>query len=219
MSRRLLAAVAAAALTAGLSACGEGGDGPVTTPPPKVDVGQGDGASDGGGDSPSDGGGEADDGGSTEASPDIPAPDPADFPGMDEQTPEGAEQAFKYFWAVAIWGHQTGDAGPLREVSSEDCEPCAEMRKDIEEIGDKRAYWSSTSVEDVTSNRNDPVGDFEYVFSYTFTVAAHTEPSLDGESSSEIPERKMGAAGALVWDGDRWKVADVSSAEADSEES
>lgn len=220
MSRRLLAAVAAAALTFGLAACGEGGDGPVTTPPPKIDVGQGDGASDGGGDAPSDGGGEADDGdGSTEAAPDIPAPDPADFPGMDEQTPEGAEQAFKYFWAVAIWGHQTGDAGPLREVSSEDCEPCAEMRKDIEEIGDKRAYWSSTSVEHVTSNRNDPVGDFEYVFSYTFTVAAHTEPSLDGESSSEIPERKMGAAGALVWDGDRWKVADVSSAEADSEES
>ena len=93
MPRRLLSAAAACTLLLGLAACGEGGDGPVTTPPPTIDIS---GPSDGGGDdgAASDGGG---DDASPSAAPEVPAPDPADYPGMDENTPEGAEQAFRYY--------------------------------------------------------------------------------------------------------------------------
>src|SRR5699024_1215455 len=92
MSRRLLSAVAVAALTVGLAACG-GGDDEADEPPPQIDISTSD-ASDGGGDpAPSDGGGdEAGQTGQPEPTadaPDIPAPDPADYAGMDEQTPEG----------------------------------------------------------------------------------------------------------------------------------
>lgn len=230
MSRRLLATVAAAALTVGLAACGEGEGGTVTTPPPSIDTGQDDGASDAGGEEPSDaGGGEpsdaggADDAGSgdgtAEAAPDIPAPDPADFPGMDEQTPEGAEQAFKYYWAVVLWGHQTGDSEPLAAVSAEECASCAEIVEDIDEIDEHSAYWSAAELTDVASSRNDPVGEYEYVFSYTFIVGAHSEPALDGGGTLEVPETTFGAAGALYWNGSRWVVADVSSAESDAGQS
>ena len=117
MSRRLLAAVAVTALTLGLASCGDGGENAVTTPPPKIDIGQ----SDDGGAEPSDDGGaeQSDSEGAGEgedspaAAPDIPAPDPADYPGMDQETPEGAEQAFKLFWAVILWAHQTGDSSVL----------------------------------------------------------------------------------------------------------
>lgn len=224
MSRRLLAAAATAALTFGIAACGEDGEGPVTTPPPSIDIGQDGDASDGGGDAPSDGGGDSDGTGdvevdSAEAAPDIPAPDPADFPGMDQQTPEGAEQAFKYFWAVAIWAHQSGDSALLKELSAEGCGACAEMATDIDEIDDKSAYWSATKVTDVASSRNDPVGEFEYVFSYTFVISAHSEPSLDGGELRDVPEARIGAAGAMIWLESRWQVANVSSAESDAEES
>src|SRR5699024_10334539 len=124
MPRRLLPALATLGLVLGLAACGDGGDGPVTTPPPDL----GNGASDGGGSQgdPSDGGGETEpDDGETEetevAAPDVPAPDPADYPGMDEETPEGAEQAFRYYIAVVYWGYQTGDTETLETLHTENC--------------------------------------------------------------------------------------------------
>lgn len=38
----------------------------------------------------------------TAQAPDIPAPDPADFTGMDENTPKGAEQAYRYYIALSL---------------------------------------------------------------------------------------------------------------------
>src|SRR5690625_6346354 len=85
MPRRILPALAAAVLALGAAACGHGGDGPVTTPPPAL----GSDASDGGGSDPdpSDGGG-AETEEPTAAAPDIPAPDPADYPRPEEHTSE-----------------------------------------------------------------------------------------------------------------------------------
>src|SRR5690625_5731156 len=99
MPRQILPALAAAVLALGAAACGHGGDGPVTTPPPAL----GSDASDGGGSDPdpSDGGG-AETEEPTAAAPDIPAPDPADYPGMDAETPEGAEQALRYYIAERL---------------------------------------------------------------------------------------------------------------------
>lgn len=117
MRRRLLAATATAALSLGLVACGDDSEGPVTEAPPSLGIGgsDGGGASDDGGEA-SDGGG-SDDGGDATGSEGensaaeeagIPAPDPADYPGMDENTAEGAEQFTRYFIAVMTWGYQSG---------------------------------------------------------------------------------------------------------------
>ncbi|MGO1257804.1 MAG: DUF6318 family protein, partial [Brachybacterium sp.] len=118
MPRRLLSAAAAGALLLGLASCGDGEEGPVTTAPPSINI---DAPSDGGGDTePSDGGGaETDE--PTAAAPDIPPPDPAEYAGMDEQTPEGAEQAFRYYIATLTWARLTGDLGTLNSLSSFDC--------------------------------------------------------------------------------------------------
>src|SRR5690606_39964594 len=220
MSRRLLAAVAAAALTFGLAACGEGGDGPVTTPPPKIDVGQGDGASDGGGDAPSDGGGEADDGdGSTEAAPDIPAPDPADFPGMDEQTPEGAEQAFKYFWAVAMSGYQGADAAELSRMSDPNCGNCTELLSEIDDLQETGDVWSRVDISDVSLGSEEGTGGYDAIVDYVFILAAPDEPGAGEQDGTSVEESKFATSGGLVWDGGSWKVVDFSAGpqESDSE--
>lgn len=78
MHRRLLSAAATSTLLLGLSACSEPTDGPVTTPPPSIDIGA---PSDGGGDAePSDGDGEKTAEPTAEA-PDIPPPDPRTMQG------------------------------------------------------------------------------------------------------------------------------------------
>lgn len=205
MSQRFLSGMAVVALTMGLAACNGGSEGPVTTPPPEIDIGQ----SDGGGAEPSDGGGEAD--GSTEAAPDIPAPDPADYPGMDEETPEGAEQAFKYFWAVAIGGFQGGDHRELALMSGESCKNCSALIGQLQDLKDRGEYWSGFTTAEVDLAAEDGGQDYDYIVEYSFVIPEHTEPSSDGGESEEWEAITYSARGGIVWDSGRWKVVDFSS--------
>jgi len=222
MSQRFLSGVAVVALTMGLAACNGGSEGPVTTPPPEIDIGQSDNGgaepSEGGGgevdggdtnaDGASDGGGDGD--GSTEAAPDIPAPDPADYPGMDEETPEGAEQAFKYFWAVALWGHQTGQSDELATLGADECGSCGSMVDDIEDIKSSGSYWSSADLEDVAIEEDGSWEDFDSVVTYSFTIDEHVEPAADGGAATEVPKQGVTAVGALAWEDSSWLVVDLS---------
>lgn len=216
MSRRLLATVAAAALTAGLAACGEGEGGTVTTPPPSIDTGQDDGASDAGGEEPSDAGGGD---GAAEAAPDIPAPDPADFPGMDEQTPEGAEQAFKYFWAVAMSGYQGADAAELSRMSDPNCGNCTELLSEIDDLQEKEDVWSRVDISDVSLGSEEGTGGYDVIVDYVFILPAHEEPGAGDQDGASVEESEFATSGGLVWDGGSWKVVDFSAGprESDSE--
>ena len=216
MSRRLLAAVAAAALTAGLAACGEGEGGTVTTPPPSIDTGQDDGASDAGGEEPSDAGGGD---GAAEAAPDIPAPDPADFPGMDEQTPEGAEQAFKYFWAVAMSGYQGADAAELSRMSDPNCGNCTELLSEINDLQETGDVWSRVDISDVSLGSEEGTGGYDAIVDYVFILPAHEEPGAGDQDGASVEESEFATSGGLVWDGGSWKVVDFSAGpqESDSE--
>lgn len=206
MSRRLLAAVAAAALTFGLAACGDGGDGTVTEPPPEVGIGSDDGgASDGGGDeAPSSDGGGAE-GDPVEAAPDIPAPDPADFPGMDENTPEGAEQAFKYYWAITFWGLQTGESAQISELRTEDCGGCEESVAQINEMQKQGRFWSEVMLEDQILESEESESK-AMVVNYLFLISAHSEPTADGGGRTEIPQNVYSTAGEMTWMEGVWKV-------------
>ena len=204
MPRRLLSAAAACTLLLGLAACGEGGDGPVTTPPPTIDIS---GPSDGGGDdgAASDGGG---DDASPSAAPEVPAPDPADYPGMDENTPEGAEQAFRYYMALMIWGYQTGDVEELESRAAESCNTCADNSAEIASNASLGLYWSRTQIEDVGTKYYDSK-DYDYEVGYVFFLGAHSEPSGEGAEMREEPRAEYTAVSVMDWRGDRWKVVAI----------
>lgn len=211
MSRRLLAAVAAAALTCGISACTEGQESARTDPPADVVA---DAPSDGGGESPvSDGGGDAEGAdaadGSTSAAADLPAPDPADFPGMDENTPEGAEQTFRFFAAHLIWSYQAGDVDVLDSLSGSDCDLCRGNVEQIRKLADDDELWTSATIKDVNlvSERDDE--DFDVMVAYRASVSAHIEPSL-GRNERDVPARDYVFGGGMVWDGEGWIVSDAS---------
>ena len=204
MPRRLLSAAAACTLLLGLAACGEGGDGPVTTPPPSIDIA---GPSDGGGD----GGGSSDGGGdeaSPSAAPEVPAPDPADYPGMDEHTPEGAEQAFRYYMALMICGYQTGNVEDMesREIGS--CKTCAENRRIILDNSEAGLYWSATSIEDVGVVHYDSE-EFDFEVGYIFVLGEHEEPNLETGELELEPATRYTTAAVVDWVDGAWKVVSV----------
>lgn len=215
MSRRLLAAVAVAALTLGLASCGDGGKGTVTTPPPTIGIGQSDdggaGPSDDGGAEPSnsDGAGEGED--SPAAAPDIPAPDPADYPGMDQETPEGAEQAFKFFWALILWAHQTGDSSVLEGLYADECNSCASMADDVEQIAKDGTFWTSVEVEEVSVEVDGSWEEYDSVVTYSFILGEHLEPTPGDSQPESVPDQGVTSVGALEWSGESWVLVDLGS--------
>ena len=202
MHRRLLSTAAAGALLLGLAACGDGEDGPVTTAPPELGIS---GPSDGGGDAdPSDGGG-AEQEEPSAAAPDIPPPDPADYAGMDKNTEDGAIQAFRYYIAVSMWAHQTGDDTELMELQTDSCEGCPGFNAELPKLQEQGKYWSEFTVTDVHIGAHDST-NYDLEIGYAFTLPIHTRPSPeDGERTEYEPVEYL-AVGGMTWNSGEWTV-------------
>ncbi|AXK44744.1 DUF6318 family protein [Brachybacterium saurashtrense] len=196
MSRRLLSTVATGALLLGLAACGDPNPGAVTTPPPDIGI-----------DAPSDGGGKSSDGGDepTAEAPDIPPPDPADYEGMDQNTPEGAEQAFRYYIAVSIWAHQTGDDSALERLEGEDCGGCDVLNDDVTPIRENGLYWSELTRFD-TGTAIHESSTFDHEIGYVFTLESHKRPNEDFTESILVSDVEYVTIGGMDWEGEVWIV-------------
>ena len=203
MPRRLLSAAAACTLLLGLVACGEE-EGAVSTPPPVIDIG---GPGDGGGDAvASDGGGDEE---SPSEAPAVAAPNPADYPGMDEQTEEGAQQFTRYFFAMLIWGFQTGEHEQIEELYDPGCTVCEDNVTTIRELKQEGVHWTPVEIEDVEL-RDLPVNEaYEIAVHYEAIVSAHTEPALNGEPAGEAPPLLFSLNVGLRWGSEGWVVEDV----------
>lgn len=204
MSRRLLSAAAATALLLGLAACDDGKEGPATTAPPSIDIGA---PSDGGGSmEPSDGGGtETDTAEPSASAPDIPAPDPADFAGMDEHTPEGAEQAFRYYIAVSMWAHQTGDDANLLTLQTDSCEGCKEFNSDLTRLKEIDSYWSEFEITDVKITPHESE-NFDFEIGYSFSIPEHTRPDPETGQPVQQGRTEYTVVGGMKWASAEWVI-------------
>lgn len=207
MPRRLLSAAAACTLLLGLAACGDGGDGPVTTPPPSIDIA---GSSDGGGDgAASDSGGDE---ASPSAAPDVPAPDPADYPGMDENTEEGAVQAFRFYIATVYHAHSTGDSAPLANMYRETCESCAELTEDIQELKRGGDLWSASTIVDAWSDPHESENfDVEVSYGFRLSTDGRSNDGGDGEGPTA-----MTAIAGMDWEDGRWVIGGMQIGESEN---
>lgn len=202
MPRRLLSAAAAGALLLGLTACGEGEEGPVTTAPPEIGV---NGPSDGGGDTdPSDGGGDQTEEPTADA-PDIPPPDPADYAGMDENTEDGATQAFRYYIAMSMWAHQTGDDTELMSLQADSCEGCPEFNAELPELQEIGEFWSEFTVADVHIGAHDST-NYDIEIGYAFTIPTHSRPGPEEGERIEYDPVEYLAVGGMTWGPEGWIV-------------
>lgn len=200
MHRRLLSAAASGALLLGLAACGDPDDGPVTTPPPDLGI---EAPSDGGGDAdPSDGGGET--GEPTADAPDIPPPNPADFAGMDENTPEGAEQAFKYYIAMMHWSRQTGDLAELQELYSSNCSYCTELSSDIDQNASNGMLWRDIETAELGVDTFDST-NYDIEVGYVYLAREHFPAGSD-----EIePEQEWTGVAGMNWESGTWMIGEL----------
>ncbi|MCL6422546.1 DUF6318 family protein [Brachybacterium sp. JHP9] len=191
LHRRFLALAATATLLAGASACGDGEKAepapsaaatttaPATSEPAPSTT-------------------------APPARPDVPAPDPADFPGKDERTEEGAQQAFRYFWAVNIWSLETGDDSLYEPLFGPECKPCKDSLEQIREVDADGRYWSKTELlDDGTFAQETSLHELE--IGYRFTIAAHTE-RIPGGEPQHFEDVKVVSVGGMSWQPGGWRV-------------
>lgn len=140
--------------------------------------------------------------------PTVPAPDPADFPGKDEHTEEGAKQAVRYYWAMLVWGFQTGDSSALESLSSPDCANCQSNLESIQFANENGKLWSTASINDESIYTSEP-GNYEMVVQYTFVVGEHREPDFEADSVESVPATVYSTANGVSWSGAHWIIDGV----------
>ncbi|EWS80636.1 hypothetical protein BF93_03165 [Brachybacterium phenoliresistens] len=182
-SRRLLTLGAIAVLTG--AACGPPAESPTTAPPTSAES-----------TSPS----AAETTPEEATTPAVPAPDPADFPGKDEQSNEGAKQSFAFYWANAIHANQTGDTKALEALSLGSCTACDEYESSVQARVEEGTLWPATEVTSITLEMSENP-DHENAVLYEFTV---TQSEQGGEESSST----YVTIGGLEWTDGSWKVAE-----------
>ena len=140
--------------------------------------------------------------------PAVAAPDPADYPGMDQQTEEGAKQTFRYFWATYLHGYEGGAVEPFSSTFDHSCSYCNSAKEDLDTHARSSSYWSDAAIEDLELTLSE-FTQTGAVVTYVYRLSSHTEPSDDGSSQTDEPATVYATAGRLTWHGDRWLVTDV----------
>lgn len=123
---------------------------------------------------------------------------------MDEQTPEGAEQAFRYYIATLTWARLTGDLGTLNSLSSFDCTLCGEMSSAIETNAANSKYWKNLEIVD-TGTANFDSENYDVEVGYVFIVSQHIEPG----SSIQIPAQEWTGVAGMTWTSGSWTIEDL----------
>jgi hypothetical protein len=206
--RRFLSGCAAWALVTAVAACGPATNDEVAGAEPAEAAQPA--SSDGGGDAddPSDEGGEdkeeeAGAGSGQKDRPDVPKPDPDDYPGKDEHTAEGAEQAFRYFVAQMIWSYQTGDTEEWNSLYSDSCQSCGRDARGIDDLASDGLYWSRTPLEFIDTNSYDSK-NFETEIVSIVSIGAHEEPIRGNTKTTKEPGGEYAIGGGLDWSDGRW---------------
>lgn len=212
--RNGLVAVVALSVLA-LNACGTHEE--IGGPPAGVTTGA---ASDAGSTSSSGGGGSASDGGDESGNAGgytmpsenagMQPPDRANYPGIDSEGVEGAEQTVRFFFDARYYAYATGDVGPLESVTRSDCEVCVRVIEHVRE---------STSVEGkfITKYSLEPQKLGETAIhreglTHVYYVFLDGEMDvLDKDRNVEtLPAETIHAGAYLIFEDGRWLLTRVS---------
>jgi len=128
---------------------------------------------------------------------------------MDENTPEGAEQAFRYYIAVSMWAHQSGEDGPLTALEADSCGGCDYLNEDITSARERELLWSDTTIEDVSVSTAS-ANSFDHEVRYKFTLSPHSRADQDFDEYIEVEYLDYDTVGGMNWDEGVWLVAEMS---------
>lgn len=158
----------------------------------------------------SNGGGRASDGGAGDAggpaeAPAFPPPDPVDYPGMYENTREGAEQALRFFIAQMHHSFETNSTSGLAETAAAGCEGCNSVKKLIERNKSWGSTWSPVHCEEAKLSHLEPLA-YTFEIEMEYALSPHTEPMGPEGTVERLERTEYVATAALKWGSDRWVV-------------
>ncbi|GAB2541919.1 DUF6318 family protein [Brachybacterium huguangmaarense] len=141
------------------------------------------------------------------SAPAVAAPDPADYPGMDQQTEGGAKQSFRYFLATQIYAYQSGDTAPMDSVSAPGCAYCEQVRQSVSELRDSGTYWGPTEITDsyLSVQESTPTST---IVGYGYSAGEHTE-NVGNPSATSEPQEDYVAVAEMQWADGGWKAVKI----------
>ncbi|MDO5645862.1 MAG: DUF6318 family protein [Dermabacter sp.] len=204
-AKRLAAAVAIAAL--GLTACSN--DEEPEKPAVETTAESNEkAASDSGGDDASDGG-EAGGFAMPPENEGLLPPDRANYPGIDSETDEGAEQTVRFFIDAVYYGNATGDTAPIESVSASNCTLCLKAIDDIDtQTGIEGSFLVGYAVEPQMLTVAPPNQPGLTSIYYAYREGDASRHSSDGRIDSYAGRAMHSAANLRLKDG-RWEVVTI----------
>ncbi len=125
----------------------------------------------------------------------------------------GSKAAVEYFVALHPYIVNTGDAGPLRDLSSPACDYCNQLIDGVQK--DMAAGWSTSgdviTIDDLWLNPGESTENSHFwIVDVHSSGATRTGP--DGAQSS-VPGKQSSRGLHVTWTGDRWQVSRVRAVE------
>ncbi|QQM67980.1 DUF6318 family protein [Actinomyces weissii] len=137
----------------------------------------------------------------------LATPLPPRLERMDENSPEGASQAAKYFMLLYTYTYTTGDTKPWQDITEEECKFCENLVNVTKELHDNGGWADHWNIEIYTITHRKPGPDYNYtVVDIELTNPGTTEYDAFGNGSQTDREENKVLRLGLNYVGGRWMI-------------
>lgn len=131
---------------------------------------------------------------------------PTPAPEFSEPTPEGAIAAGTQFIALYDYAFSTGDAAPLLAMSGPECDLCASIGADVQEMVDGGYATEAEPMRVVTSDSTEIREDEWFRVHLRVEQGAVVTIDSNGSRQETAQGGQVDAIFAMAWVGGRWRV-------------
>ena len=146
----------------------------------------------------------------TDKAPDKPAE-------MSKGDEAGAAAAVRYYLNASSYAWNTGDTGPLKSISDEECAFCWDQRSKIEEFY-AHGYWAAGAHSSITNTQAIEREGSNYegdVYLVQFRIDEHLAEGYTSNGFQESQSRDTVIILRVGWDGSNWRVLEGRAANAE----
>ncbi|WP_243441575.1 DUF6318 family protein, partial [Schaalia georgiae] len=142
---------------------------------------------------------------------------PAQPAQMNKGDEAGAAATARYYLNASSYAWNTGDTGPLKSISDEECVFCRDQRSKIEEFY-AHGYWATGARSSVTKTqaieREDSSHEGE-VYLVQFRIDERLAEGYTSNGFQESQSRDTVIIFRVGWDGSRWHILEGRAANAE----
>lgn len=146
-----------------------------------------------------------------------PTTAPAAPPEMSQQTAEGAQATLRYLLDTYAYMMATGDTAAWTQGVDPNCQVCVQFIANATQLHDQGGYGVGGEFT-VTGTSFDGVGEPPASGTATADFTEAQQLIIDDPAKEPLAQDEIGGRiqAKMVWDGERWRVGDMSIADAES---